>query len=63
MVAHDRGELTVQAAEDKIFDLLASANDLPPMFPFADRTVRFGSKTISTQLAVDGWLHKQLEAA
>jgi FADH2 O2-dependent halogenase len=63
MLAYDRGEVSADAAEDKIFHLLSSANDLPPMFPFADRAVHFGSRSITTQLAVDGWLHQQLKAA
>ena len=63
MLAYGCGDLSVDAAESEIFDLLASALDLPPVFQFADRSARFGSTSVSTQLAVDGWLQKQLKAA
>jgi FADH2 O2-dependent halogenase len=63
MRAFEDGTLTAEAAEAEIFGLLEGAPDLPPIFPFADKTVRFGKSSIRTELAVDSWLFEQLKAA
>jgi FADH2 O2-dependent halogenase len=63
MCGFDQEILSAEAVEREIFALLASAENLPPNFPFADPLVHFGSNSMSTQLAVDSWLHKQLKAA
>ena len=63
MRGFDEGRLSAEAAERDIFDRFAAAENLPPNFPFADRTVHFGRDTLATQIAVDSWLHAQLLAA
>jgi tetracycline 7-halogenase / FADH2 O2-dependent halogenase len=62
IAAVETGELSAQQAETRIFDIIASAHDLPPIFPFADRAVHLGRSSAETQLAVDGWLSRQMQA-
>jgi FADH2 O2-dependent halogenase len=62
MLAFESGQLSAEQAESRVFELLGRADDLPPTFPFADKSVRFGSRSTRTQLAGESWLYQQMKA-
>ena len=63
MVQFDGGQLSAAQAEARLFEIIGGAENLPPIFPFADPSVRFGKNSYQVQLAVDSWLYGQLKAA